>query len=211
MLPCWEMSSHEEPGQRTAPDWGQCSEPLSSEVSSMMKKCKTLVLVNPCVLCWFKEKEKRIEILQFGCDFSFTHTVFSSQKFIQVEDSYVFPPPWLIKHQPPHCQTEQVKRSCFMKIIWESSKKCHLRYLDSWAQQLSKPLIHHTRLRITKEPLASMAPGLLRENVCPTAASSQRGNLASSGPQLPAEQSAPGMVGLCTSIIAFLVMMSMVK
>lgn len=38
-----------------------------------------------------------------------------------------------------------------------------------------------------------MAPGFLRENVCPTAASSQRGNLAPSGPQLPAEESAPGM------------------
>lgn len=204
------MSSHEEPGQRTAPDWGQGSEPLSSEVSSMMKKCKTLVLVNPCVLCWLKEKEKRIEILQFGCDFSFTHTVFSSQKFIQVEDSYVFPPPWLIKHHPPHCQTEQVKRSCFMKIIWESSKKCHLRYLDSWAQQLSKPVIHHTRLRIMKEPWPAwlldcsgrmyvpQQPLHKGETWPPVGLSYQQSSLLQAW-------------SLCTSIIAFLVMMSMVK
>lgn len=155
MLPCWEMSSCEEPGHRTALDRGQESEPLSFKISSTTKKCKTLVLVNPCVLCWFKEKEKSIEILQLGSvviSASYILCMFSSQKFIQVKDSYVFPPPWLIKHQPPHCQTVQVKRSCFMKIIWESSKKCHLWHLDSWAQQLSKPVVHQTRLGIKKEP-----------------------------------------------------------
>lgn len=67
-------------------EWGWGPEPLSFEISVVVKKCKAVALVN-----WFKptcfKSAKKPEIFQFGSmdHFNYVDTVFPSQKFVQVE------------------------------------------------------------------------------------------------------------------------------
>lgn len=82
-------------------EWGWGPEPLSFEISIVVKKCKAVAFVN-----WFKptcfKSAKKTEIFQFGSmdHFNYVDTVFPSRKFIQVEDSQGFSPP-----RPTKCQS----------------------------------------------------------------------------------------------------------